>query len=202
MEGAVIMTQEPTTPNERPKKSEVREWLETLVIALLLAVGIRFFIIQQYVVEGISMEPNLHTGERLLVNKLIYRLRPPVPGEVIVLQDPKNPRRELVKRIIALQGETVSVRQNVVYINDKPLDEPFKNTEVLPYADFAPFTVPVGSVFVMGDNRGVSADSRVMGPVNISNIDGKAFFTIWPASSFGAGPQAYPRVYLPAGVVK
>ncbi len=166
----------------KPKKSAAREWIETIVFALVIALLIRTFVVQVYLVEGESMEPTLHTAERLLVNKLLYRFRDPAPGEIVVLQDPGTPSRELIKRVIATAGETVQVKRGVVYINDKPVDEPYKNTMFTQYADTAPTTVQPGYIFVMGDNRGRSLDSRMIGQIPISKVEGKAFFLFWPLS--------------------
>jgi signal peptidase I len=174
-------------------KSALREWVETIVGALILALIIRTFIVQVYQVEGPSMEPTLYTGERLLVNKLVYRFRNPAPGEIVVLKDPQRPNRELIKRVIAVEGEVVEVRKGVVYINGQPLREPYINTVGNRQDDMKPLTVPKGYIFVMGDNRGWSYDSRNMGPVPVQKVDGKAFFLFWPLSQFNHGPLDQPR---------
>lgn len=179
----------------KPGKSVMREWLETVVIALVVALLIRAFVVQVYLVEGESMEPTLHTSERLLVNKFVYRLRPPQPGEIVVLQDPGQPRRELIKRIVAVAGETVEVRRSVVYVNQKPLREPYKNTMFIQYADMGPLTVPSGYIFVMGDNRGRSLDSRMIGPIPLAKVEGKAFFLFWPPGRFMAPELEHPREF-------
>lgn len=172
----------------KPGKSTVREWVETLVVALVVALVIRSFVVQVYLVEGPSMEPTLHTDERLLVNKLVYRIRDPKPGEVIVLQDPNRPQRELIKRVIAVGGETIEVRQGNVYVNGQPLKEPYINTVVTRRDDMAPLPVPEGYIFVMGDNRSWSFDSRAIGPIALDKVDGKAFFMFWPVDRFAYGP--------------
>lgn len=176
-------------------KSVMREWLETVVIALAVALLIRAFVVQVYLVEGESMEPTLHTSERLLVNKFVFRLRKPAPGEIVVLQDPGQPRRELIKRVVAVAGETVEVRKSVVYINGRPLDEPYKNTFFTQYADAPPVKVQDGYIFVMGDNRGRSLDSRMIGPIPLSKVDGKAFFMFWPPGQLGSADLTHPRQY-------
>lgn len=181
-----------------PTKSVVREWLETIVVALLVALLIRSFVLQVYLVEGESMEPTLHTEERLLVNKFIYRFREPRAGEIIVLQDPGKPSRELIKRVVAVGGETVQVTKGVVYVNGAPLQEPYKNDLFTQYSDTPPVLVPEGTVFVMGDNRGRSFDSRNIGPIELGKVDGKAFFMFWPPGRFSFGPLDYPRDAGPA----
>jgi signal peptidase I len=176
------------------RRSSLWEWLETIVFALLAAFLIRAFVVQVYMVEGESMEPTLHSYERLLVNKFIYRFRDPKPGEIVVLQDPGRPNRELIKRVIAVAGETVEVKHGVVYINDRPLKEPYKNTEY-PVPDTPKTVVPPGHIYVMGDNRGRSWDSRQIGAIELKQVDGKAIFMFWPLNRFGAGPLDQPRTF-------
>lgn len=179
---------------KKPGKSPAREWAETLVVALLVALVIRTFVVQVYLVEGPSMEPTLHTNERVFVNKLIYRLRDPKPGEIIVLQDPNRPQRELIKRVIAVAGETIEIKKGTVYVDGQALKEPFINTAIKSSTDMQPLTVPEKQVFVMGDNRGMSFDSRAIGPVTVNKIDGKAFFMFWPVDKFGYGPLDQARL--------
>ncbi|HYF95985.1 MAG TPA: signal peptidase I [Symbiobacteriaceae bacterium] len=178
---------------KKPGKSPAREWAETLVVALLVALVIRTFVVQVYLVEGPSMEPTLHTNERVFVNKLIYRFRAPKPGEIIVLQDPNRPQRELIKRVIAVAGETIEIKKGTVFVNGQALKEPFINTAIVSSTDMRPLTVPDKQVFVMGDNRGMSFDSRAIGPIAVNKIDGKAFFMFWPIDKFAYGPLDQPR---------
>ncbi|HEY8347290.1 MAG TPA: signal peptidase I [Symbiobacteriaceae bacterium] len=185
------------TPRATRRRHPLVEWAETLAVALLVALLIRGFVVQVYLVEGESMEPTLHSNERLLVNKLVYRFRDPLPGEIVVLRNPVQ-GRDLIKRVVAVAGETVEVRDGVVYINGKPLEEPYKNTLYTDYPDTPPVVVPEGTIYVMGDNRGRSYDSRMMGPVDIDLVEGKAFFMFWPPSRFSDGPLYYPRTYAAA----
>jgi signal peptidase I len=178
----------------KPAKSAAREWAETLIVALAVALLIRTFVVQVYLVEGPSMEPTLYTGERVFVNKLIYRFRQPHPGEIIVLQDPNTPQRELIKRVIAVAGETVEMKKGIVYVNGQPLKEDFINTAIRSTNDMAPVVIPAGNVWVMGDNRGMSFDSRNIGPIAVKKIDGDAFFMFWPIDRFAHGPLFQPRV--------
>lgn len=187
----------PAAAPVKPGKSAAREWLETIVIALVVALLIRTFVVQVYVVDGESMEPTLHTGERFLVNKFIFHFRNPKPGEIVVLNDPGKPTRELIKRVVAVAGETVEVRQGVAYVDGHPLNEPYVN-RLYPIGDSAPTKVPPGTIYVMGDNRGRSFDSRSIGPILLSKVEGEAFFMIWPADRF-AGVSFYtPREMGPA----
>lgn len=183
---------------KKPAKSSAREWAETLVVALLVALVIRTFVVQVYLVEGPSMEPTLHTNERVFVNKLVYRFRQPKPGEIIVLQDPNRPQRELIKRVIAVGGETIEIKKGIVFVNGQALKEPFINTAIKNTTDMPPVTVNENQVFVMGDNRGMSFDSRALGAVAVNKIDGKAFFMFWPIDKFGYGPLDQPRQIDPA----
>lgn len=176
-------------------KSVMREWLETVIIALVVALLIRAFVVQVYLVEGESMEPTLHTSERLLVNKFLYLVRSPQPGEIVVLQDPGQPKRELIKRVIAVAGETVEVRRAQVLVNGQALKEPYKNTMFTQYSDMGPVTVPTGYIFVMGDNRGRSLDSRMIGAIPLAKVEGKAFFMFWPPGRFMAEELEHPREY-------
>lgn len=176
------------------KKNPVLEWVETLVAAVVVALLIRGFVVQVYLVDGQSMVPTLQDNERLLVNKFVYWFRDPAPGEVVVLKDPTQ-GRELIKRVVAVAGETVEVRDGVAYVDGEPLDEPYKNTMFTHYADTPPVKVPEGTIYVMGDNRGQSYDSRMIGPVDVDLVDGKAFFIFWPLNQFGTGPLEYPRTY-------
>lgn len=197
---------ESTPPAGEPKqnagKSSLRETLETVLIALLLALVIRSFLVQQYVVDGQSMFPTLHHGDRLLVNKLIYRLTDPKPGEIVVLEDPANPRRQLIKRVIAVGGETIEVRNQVVFINGKALKEEFTNPVTPRASDQRPLQVPEGYVFVMGDNRGESLDSRMLGPIQLQRLEGKALFLFWPAPRFNQVPLHAERRYIESGGLK
>jgi len=190
---------EPTRPEvSRVKaKSALREWLETVIIALVIALVIRQFVVQVYVVEGQSMEPTLHTSQRLLVNKALYRFRTPQAGEIVVLQDPGQPTRELIKRVVAVGGESVEVRKSVVYVNDQPLSEPYKNTLFTNYQDTPKVTVEAGHIYVMGDNRGQSLDSRLIGSIPLSKVDGKAVFLFWPLNEMRMDRLAHPRLPLP-----
>jgi len=160
-----------------------REVMETVIPAILIALVIQLFLAQATRVYGQSMEPNLHTDQRLVVEKISYRLHSPRRGDVVVLHLPGHSRELLIKRVIGLPGETVEIRDGVVYINGKPLDEPYvtyRSTE-----NYEPRVIPPLSVFVLGDNRAASNDSRVFGPVRIEDIVGRAWLSYWPPSMIG-----------------
>jgi signal peptidase I len=171
-----------------------------IVVALVVAVLIKTFLVQAFFIPSGSMNDTLLEGDRVMVNKLAYRLGDPARGDVIVFDSPmeagglvrhvaeslglSSPDSALIKRIIALGGETIEIRQNRVYIDGQPLDEPYlKDGSSMP--SYGPFTVPEGWVFVMGDNRSSSSDSRVFGPVDEGEIVGKAFARVWPPSRWG-----------------
>lgn len=176
------------------RRNPVREVVETIVIALLIALVIRHFVVEVFVVDGKSMEPTLFTGERLLVNKFVYRLRNPRPGDIIVFRYPKNPERDFIKRVVAVEGDTVEIAEGVVYVNGNELDEPY--VEYRDTSGIEPQVVPEGAVWVLGDNRNNSEDSRYFGEVPLENIKGRAFFRFWPPGrwhTFPAGPESPPR---------
>lgn len=162
------------------KKSSGRELVETLVIALVLAFLIRTFVFESFQVQGHSMLPTLHNNDRVLVNKLAFRLGKPKTGEIIVFQSPVVPSQDWIKRVIGLPGETVSIRHDDVYINGKLYPEPF-----LKYRgskNYGPVKVPPGYLFVLGDNRPISYDSRYFGMLKETRIRGQAFLIWWPLS--------------------
>jgi signal peptidase I len=164
------------------RKGPVREVLETILFALLIALLIRTFVVEVYRVEGASMEQTLHSGERVLVNKFLYRwVRKPRPGDIIVFRYPRQPDRDFIKRVVAVEGDTVEIRGGVVYVNGQPFAEAptaLRSDEDSPH----PITVPPDSVWVLGDNRNNSEDSRYFGEVPLANIRGMAFFRLWPLS--------------------
>jgi signal peptidase I len=162
----------------------VREVLETIVPAILIALLINVFLGQATRVDGQSMEPSLHTNERLVVEKLSYRLHGPQRFDVVVVRVPSQGDELLIKRVIGLPGETVEVRDGQVYINGVQLDEPLVGQTTYPGRS-AKVTVPPLHVFVMGDNRTHSNDSRSFGPVPIESIVGRAWVAYWPLDAAG-----------------
>lgn len=169
-------------PPPGKRKSPLRELLETIVLALVVALVIRTFVVEVYRVDGSSMQNTLHTEERVLVNKFLFRwqIRPPQHGDIIVFQYPRQPDRDFIKRVVAVAGDTVEMRQGKVYVNGKRFPE--VPTVRMTDQDFPPRVVPDGSVWVLGDNRNNSEDSRYFGQVPLRNIRGLAFARIWPLS--------------------
>ncbi len=159
-----------------------RELAETIVPAIIIALLIHVFLAQATRVFGQSMEPNLHTNMRLVVEKVSYRMHSPHRGDIVVLR--VRPGDELlIKRIIGLPGDEVAIHDGQVYVNDKPIDEPYLNQNTR--GNLAPRVVPSLHVFVMGDNRRASNDSRSFGPVHLDNIVGRAWFSYWPLGTIG-----------------
>jgi len=162
----------------------LREVLETVLPALLIALLINVFVGQATRVEGQSMEPNLHTDQRLVVEKVSYRFHGPQRFDVVVLKLPNQSEELLIKRVVGLPGETVEIRDETVYINGEPLDEPFSHG-ITNAGRHSRVTVPPLHVFVLGDNRDHSNDSRAFGPIPIDNIVGRAWLSYWPPEEAG-----------------
>jgi signal peptidase I len=163
------------------------DWVVVVGIALLVAILVRTFLLAHFVVDGTSMYSTLDTGDRVFVNKLSYRLHDPNRGDVVVLHQIGNStERDLIKRVIALPGETIEIRSCEVTIDGRHLEEPYLDPSVVTPGncggDYAPRTIPDDSVFVMGDNRAGSSDSRALGPIHESDLVGRAFVVFWPRS--------------------
>ena len=171
--------------NIRVKKSTIMQILATLIVALLIFFGVQA-IIESRVVEGSSMEANLHNGQRLIVVKAAYWFGEPQRGDVIIFTHPLDPTRTLVKRVIGLPGEQVRIDGGVVYVDDLPLQEPYVNGQVGTYcsAAYCSCIIPDGEYFVMGDNRQASSDSRSWGPIPGDSIIGRAWLLYWPMSDW------------------
>ncbi|BAU27578.1 signal peptidase I [Aneurinibacillus soli] len=176
---------EQSSPNGE-KKNEAWEWIKALGIAIILALIIRSFLFAPFLVDGSSMMPTLENGERLIVNKLVYHLNGPKRGEIVVFH--ASATKDYIKRVIATEGETVEMKNDQLYINDKPVDEPYlaqyklqaKQQGYKLTDDFPKQKIPAGHVFVMGDNRQNSQDSRIIGPVAIKEMVGRSEVVIWP----------------------
>lgn len=163
---------------EKKKKSQLREFIESIVFAVALAAFVIVFIVQGFYIPSGSMRTTLMEGDRILVNKFIYRFTDPIRGDIVVFKYPPDEKRIFIKRIIAVGGETVEIRDAKVYIDGKELAEPY--LKVTMEGDFAPVKVPANSFFVMGDNRNESDDSRYWGFVPRKNVVGEAFLIYFP----------------------
>jgi signal peptidase I len=164
------------------------EWVVVIAGALVVALLIKTFLFQAFYIPSESMDPTLEVGDRVLVNKQAYEgpLSHEIHrGDLIVFKKPEGEGdqgvQDLIKRVVGLPGETVTARDNVVYIDGKPLDEPYLQDDVFT-EQFDGEPIPEGHVFVMGDNRTDSRDSRFFGPIPEEDIVGRAFFRVWPPS--------------------
>lgn len=202
-----------TEPPEKPRKRK-RSFLAELpilvVVALVVAVLIKTFLVQAFYIPSLSMVPTLETGDRVLVNKLAYRVGDVSPGDVVVFDSPFAPEedgesvwemvtknvleslglqiavaQDFIKRVVAVGGDTVEVRDNRLYVNEAAVDEPYLAPSTS-MPDFGPEIVPDGMVFVMGDNRSRSQDSRRFGPIPEESIVGQAFIRVWPFDRWGS----------------
>ncbi|MGF1504517.1 MAG: signal peptidase I [Anaerolineae bacterium] len=171
----------------RQFKSIALEVLETAALAVLIWLVLNTAT-ARYVVEGVSMQPNLQTGQYFIVSRVAYWFNDPQRGDVIVFDYPNNPDDDYVKRIIGLPGETVRIDVNgQVFIDEAPLNEEYINGGRAGRA--GSWTVPPGSYFVMGDTRGSSSDSRSWGALEESYIIGKAWLSYWPVDMWGTAPH-------------
>src|SRR6476659_3880219 len=180
------------TPSEaeskRHKRSGPAEWIIVVVVAISSALLVRAYVLQQFAVEGTSMLSTLHPSDRVLVNKLSYRLHDPRRGDVVVLKriESNAQERDLIKRVVGLPGETVEYRSCQLFVNGALIKEPYLDPQIVSAnhcgADQPPVVVEPKHVFVMGDNRGCSLDSRdrTVGQIDYSNLIGRAFVVMWP----------------------
>jgi len=203
------LTPEQTRKKPRKKKSTLRDYTEAVIIAVVLTLFIRTFIIQAFKIPTGSMEDTLLVGDFLFVNKFLYgamvpvvdarlpQVRDPHRGDIIVFKYPNDPSRDFIKRVIGTPGDTLQIKNKVVYINGERLDEPYtkftnshirppsyRNTQIYPPGagnrdNYGPYVVPARHYFMMGDNRDNSDDSRFWGPLDRDLIKGRALFIYW-----------------------
>lgn len=180
-------------------QKEVFEWVKALAIAAILVVVIRYFLFAPFIVDGPSMEPNFYTGERLIVNKIIYDIRQPRHGEVVVFHVPEE-NRDFIKRVIGVPGDKVKYDGDNLYINGEKVEEPYLKESIdaamakgeifnnqgadrnFPNENFQTDIVPDGTILAFGDNRRNSRDSRMIGYVSDKQIIGRADVIFWPMS--------------------
>jgi signal peptidase I len=200
------------------KKSVAREYFETIVIAVVLALFMRTFVVQAFKIPTGSMEPNLLIGDHLLVNKFVFAPtlsnaeRAVLPtteirrGDIVVFKYPEDPERDFIKRVIGLSGETIELRDHRIHVNGRVIEEPYAHylprsagpggAEITPddvRERYGPVVVPAGSVFVMGDNRDNSQDSRYWGFLPKENIKGKALMIYWSFDSSRGGLNLFTQ---------
>jgi signal peptidase I len=196
--------------------AKIREYGEAILIALVLALFIRTFVVQAFKIPSGSMEATLQIGDHILVNKFIYGVKIPfthktiVPGkeprrgDIIVFEFPKDPKKDFIKRVIGEPGDVIEIRNKKILINNKPIKENYGfyldpsvfPESVRPRDNFGPFTVPPQNYFVMGDNRDHSFDSRFWGTVDFPSVKGKAFiiYWSWDKENFGVRWKRIGRV--------
>jgi len=170
---------------EKGNRPFYREIIESVAIAVLLAVVIRLFILEPFYIPSGSMEPALRENDRIIVSKLNYHFQEPKRGDVVVFKYPLDPKRNFVKRLIAVGGETVAVKNSVLYINGQPVPEDYLPKGLRINENYGPVEVPNGSYFMMGDNRNNSDDSRKWGFLPEELIVGKAVVLYWPPGRAG-----------------
>ena len=199
--------------SDEGQKRQLPFWLEfplLIGIALLVAIVIKTFLFQAFYIPSSSMENTLQVNDRVLVNKFVYDFGDIARYDIVVFDDPRGgfeqpdesviesavrnllesiglatPRSEFIKRVIGLPGDVVEGREGGVWVNGTRLEEPYLKDPSRPIAPFGPVTVPIDSLFVMGDNRAASQDSRFFGPIPVDDVVGKAFVIIWPPSRWG-----------------
>ena len=170
---------------------QVVEFILTIAVAFLVAQAVRTWVIQPYVVPTGSMLPTIQLHDQVLANKFIFNFRTPARPDIVVLDNPDHdPQADtLIKRVIGVGGQTLDLKDGKVYLDGKALDEPYTYGQptdpLMGSRQTFPVKIPVGYIWVMGDNRTQSQDSRWFGPVKLSAIHGRAFFTYWPLSRFG-----------------
>jgi signal peptidase I len=180
------MNDGPMPPGKtRRRFFDARYWLRDLILSLLLAFIVIFFLYQPVQVEGTSMEPRLQHQERLFINKFAYHFEPIERGDIVVFNYPKDTSKSYIKRVIGLPGEWVTVKKGRVLVDGKLLTEPYLRRPFVDEESYAPVHVGPNEYYVLGDHRESSNDSRVWGTVNRKYIYGKAVFIYWPFSQMG-----------------
>lgn len=162
----------------------IAEWIAALVAAAIIAVLVQRYAYAQLIVHNISMQKTLYDGQRLIEDRWTYHFHEPRRGDIVIINGPEADVR-LIKRVIALPGDQLDIKDGIVWLNGDPLPEPYANGKTEPNDMTLPYTVGDNQLFVMGDNREYSLDSRLIGPIAISSIEGKAVFRIYPLHLFG-----------------
>jgi signal peptidase I len=189
-----IQTPATEAPRRPSAHAELQSWLRDIFLAFGLALIIIVFLYQPVKVEGTSMAPLLDDQQRIFINKFVYEFEPIRRGDVVVFWYPLDRSKSFIKRVVALPGETVEIRQGRVFVNGEALDEPYVPQGFADSNSFAPMRVPDNQYFVLGDHRNSSNDSRVFGTVHIQFVYGKAVFAYWPFERFGVLPGPDGRI--------
>ena len=166
-------------------KTLIYDWIKTIVTAVLLALVIRTTIVGAYVVPTGSMKPTIGIGDRLLGCKFLYWFTEPGPGDIVVFEPPPEAQTDVprfVKRIVAVGGDVIEVKNRALYVNGRPVEEPYASH---PNYELPPTRVPADNLFVLGDNRNNSADGHVWGFLPKTNVEAKIIFRFWPLTRLG-----------------
>lgn len=166
-------------------KALVYDWVKTIVLAIILALFVRTTIVGAYFVPTGSMKPTIGIGDRLLGCKFLYWFTTPAPGDIVVFEPPPDAHSDVprfVKRIVAVSGDVVEVKDGALYVNNQRIEEPYASP---PLYELHPMRVPEGSLFVLGDNRNNSADGHVWGFLPAKNVEAKIVFRFWPLTRMG-----------------
>jgi len=183
-----IMLEDPAeSPPAKAGLRNIVEWVVIIAGALVVALIVKTFLLQAFYIPSLSMSPTLHVQDRVLVNKLSYDMHNINRGDVVVFKSANNDTeiKDLIKRVVGLPGETIETLDGRILINGAPLEEPYLQPDTAPGPAVNRQLVPAGHIFVMGDNRSNSKDSRVIGAIPEALVVGRAFVKVWPISDLG-----------------
>ena len=174
--------------------NSIFDFFQGIVVFMAMLVMVYLFLFSPQEINGESMFPTFYDKELLITNKIIYKLKAPKRGDVVIFKSPRNKDIDYIKRVIALPGETIMLKNSSYYINNQKLPEPYLESTVVTSAgtflkEGLPFTVPDGTYFVSGDNRPHSSDSREFGPIPVGDFIGQALFRYWPVDKFWVIPE-------------
>lgn len=169
---------------KKSRKSELREWIKSFAIALSIVLFVKFLLFDIIPIENVSMQPTLHDGDKVFLDMITYKFSTPKRSDVIIFTPPVDKDSYYIKRIIGLPGEVIAIHDGSVFINNKKLYELYLLPGTLTEGDLS-VNIPEGFVFVMGDNREDSSDSREFGPISMKSIKGHALFTVFPFTRAG-----------------
>jgi len=164
-------------------KNGLRDWVKDFARALVFFLVLQTYVVQGFVIEGACMEPELHSREKIIVNKMIYQIQDPEVGEVVVFSYPLEPEKDFIKRVVGIPGDVIEIKDGYLYRNGKMMKEPFVKEYV--FGSYGPQKVPPGNICVMGDNRNNSHDSRSWGLLDRKMVKGRAEVKFWPPSAVG-----------------
>ncbi|MCQ6557832.1 signal peptidase I [Paenibacillus mendelii] len=177
-------TEGPITQNKKSWLRETRDWVVSLSVAVIAALLIQNYAFAQTEVRNVSMQSTLFAGQRLIEDKITYRFEQPDRGDIVIINGPESELR-LIKRVIGLPGDVIDMKDGQIFVNGTLTEESYVKGSTYPNGLEVPYQVPEDKLFVMGDNREHSTDSRELGPISISSIEGRAIFRLWPLDKFG-----------------